>query len=48
MAFKLGTTVDLCMVYNIYTHGRIDDVDLDARSQWVGTGKQSALNYLDN
>ena len=45
MAFKLGLKVDLCMGYN-YTHGRFDD--LDAGSQWLGRGKRSALNYLDN
>ena len=51
MAFKLGMTVDLCMAYiyiYIYAHVRLDDLDLDARSQWVGKGKVSALNYLDN
>ena len=44
MAFKLGMTVDL--LRGIYA--RFDDLDLDARSQWVGKGKQSVLNYLDN
>ena len=42
MAFSLGMTVDLCMSYNF------DDLDLDARSQWVGKGKKAALNYLNN
>ena len=32
----------------IYAQGSVDDLDLDARSQWVGKSKKSALNYLDN
>ena len=27
-------------MYAIYALARFDDLDLDARSQWVGTGKQ--------
>ena len=27
----------------IYTHGHFDDVDLDAMSQWLGRGKNSAF-----
>ena len=45
MAFKLGMTVDVCMAYN-YAHADFDD--LDSRSQWLGRGKYSALNSLDN
>ena len=41
-AFKLGMTVELCMVIYI-----LDDLDLDTRSQWVGKGKNTALIYLD-
>ena len=44
MAFKLGLTVDLCMDI----HARFDELELDAKSQWVGKGKKSALIYLDN
>ena len=34
-------------IHGIYAHA--DDLDLDARSQWVGNGQnKSALNYLDN
>ena len=44
MAFKLGITVDLCMV--IIAHARFND--LDARSQWAAKAKKSALNYFDN
>ena len=40
MAFKLGMTVDLSMAYMLM----LDVLDLYARSQWVGKGKQSALN----
>ena len=47
MAFKFGKTVDLCMEYN-YAHARFNDLDIDARSHWVGRGKTSALNYPDN
>ena len=40
MAFKLGMTVDLCMENNfMYVHLIFDDLDLDAKSQWVGKGK---------
>ena len=28
----------------IYDHARFNDLDLDARSQWVGKGKESALH----
>ena len=45
MAFKLGMKVDF---HGIYTHGRFADLDLDARSQWLGRRTNSALNYLDN
>ena len=37
---KLGMTVDLCMAHGIYAHARFDDLDLEARSQWVGKGKK--------
>ena len=37
--------VDLYM-YGIYAH--FDDLDLDARSQWVIKGKKSALHALGN
>ena len=47
MAFKLGMTVDLCLAYN-YADARVDDLGLDARSQWLGRGGKSALTYLDN
>ena len=47
MTFKLGTTADLCISYK-YAHARLHEFDLDARSQWVGRGNKSALNYLDN
>ena len=29
-----------------YAEARFDDLDLDARSQWVGKGENSALNAL--
>ena len=42
MSFKLGMAVDLCMAqYN-------NNIDLNARSQWVGRGTNSALKCLDN
>ena len=25
----------------------VDDLDLDARSQWIGKGRKSVLNYLN-
>ena len=36
---KPGMMLDLCMAY-IYTHAHSDDLDLDARSQWVSTRKK--------
>ena len=30
-----------------YAHAHFDDLDLDARSQWLGRGNIPALNYLD-
>ena len=36
MLFKCGMTIDLCMAD---ADARFDDLDLDARSQWVGRGK---------
>ena len=43
MAFKLGMTI---LTHGIYAH--FDDLHLDAKSQWLGRGKKSTLNYLDN
>ena len=43
MTFKLGMTVDLCKAY----YARVNDLDLDGRSKWLGRGKNAALNYLD-
>ena len=42
--WKDGTLIS----WHNYTDVRFDDLDLDARSQWVGRGKQSALNYIEN
>ena len=47
MAFTLGMTVDMYM-HGIYAHAHFGDLDLDAKSQWNGKGKKSALNDLDN
>ena len=41
MAFKFGMTVDLCTAYT-YPHAHFDDLDLDARSQWLGKWKHFA------
>ena len=30
----------------IYAHARFDDLDFNARSQWVGKGKTAALRAL--
>ena len=40
MAFKLGMTVGGRLTHGIYARARVDDLDLDARSQWVGRGKK--------
>ena len=34
VAFNVGMTVDLCMAY-IYIYIYIDDLELDARPQWI-------------
>ena len=33
-------------MHGISAHTRVDDPDLGTRSQWVGKGKQSVLNYI--
>ena len=35
-------------MHGISAHARFDDLEFDARSQCVGKGKTSALNYFDN
>ena len=40
--------VDLCIAYNVNTHARFDDLDLDARSQFVDKDKKLVLNYFYN
>ena len=43
MAFRHAKTVDFHMLYAPF-----DDLDLDARSQWLGRRKnKSAFNYFD-
>ena len=42
MAFNLVMTVDLCMTYMLMID-RFDDIGLDARSQWVGRGKEISV-----
>ena len=39
MAFKLGMAVDACIAYN--AHARFHYLRIDARSQWVGRGKNN-------
>ena len=48
--FKLwqSTCHDGRHMHGTYAHARFDHLDLDARSQWVGKGRKSVLNYLDN
>ena len=45
MAFKLAMTVAF-----LHAHARLDDLDFDARSQWVSkkAQKKSALNHDRN
>ena len=33
-------------MHGIYAHARFDDLALNARSQWVGKGIKSELNYI--
>ena len=39
--------MDAIYIY-IYAHVRFNDLDLGAKSRWVGKGKNSALKALDN
>ena len=49
MTFKLDTTVDLIMHdINYNAHAQFDDLDLDARLQFLGRGTESWMNYFDN
>ena len=41
MALTLSMTVD-CIFMAYYAHARFDDLDLDARSQWVGADKKNS------
>ena len=34
--------------YALHAHARVDDLDLDASSQWLRRGTNSTFNYLDN
>ena len=44
MALRLATRVDVRMAI-YYDRARFDDLELDARSQYVGK-RESALNYI--
>ena len=48
LSYGIPTWHDDRLMYGMYAHARFDDLGLDARSQWVGRGRNSALNYLDN
>ena len=48
LMYYIQTWHDGILMDAIYAHARFDDLNLDARSQWVGKGKYSALNYFDN
>ena len=47
MALKLGITWQT-RTWHIYAHARVHDLDLDARSPWLGRGKIAALNCVEN
>ena len=47
LSYGIQTWHDGRLMNGIYAHAHFDDLDLDARSQWIGRGKQSAFNYLD-
>ena len=42
----LTSAVKMVDLHGTYAH--FDDLDIDARSQWLGRGKKSTLNSLDN
>ena len=44
----IQTWHDGILMYALYAHVRFDDLDLDARSQWVGKGNKSALHARGN
>ena len=48
LRYGIQTWHDGRHMHGIYANARVDDLDFDARSQWPGRGKTSALNfYLD-
>ena len=46
VSYYIQTWHDGRLMDALYAHSRFDDLDLDARSQWVG--KESALHALSN
>ena len=43
LSYYVQTWHDGRLMDAIYAHARFDDLDLDARSQWVGKGKQISV-----
>ena len=48
LSFYIQAWHDSTLMDAVYVYSRFDDLDHDARSQWVGKGKISALNALSN
>ena len=46
--YGVQTWHDSKLMHGIYAHDRVDDLDFDSRSQWLGRATKSALNYLGN
>ena len=42
MELNLGTMVDVCMAYIMHYLAHFDNLDLDARSQWLGRGRETS------
>ena len=48
LSYYVLTWYDGRLMDAIYAQAHFNDPDLDARSQWVSKGKQSALSALGN
>ena len=46
--YSIQTWHDSRLMCGITARAHVDDLDLDARSQWVSKDKKSAFNYLNN
>ena len=48
VSYYIQTWHDGRLMGALYAHAHFDDLDLNARSQWVGKGNKSVLHALGN